>query len=272
MNFGLYLMNYYDKLLVMLIFISLVLGFGYFYLQDCKMIGVSMNFLVGNWVVGIELFYCFKDLIMFNIFIVGNSLIINGSGCLVNGNCYVEMVKYQLVVIGLLSMILSDNFIIFKMFGGVDIVMLMVEVVGIYYFNMKKFYQGILVVVGNWGWGYDIIVNVIVIGFGLLFSVGMVFLYGYNLDFSWVYDGLFILGWQVVLEIFYFQVLYGCMFNFVGIFMQGVKLVNFIVSFIQNLVKWQFLFNYVMFWGGDIIFDQLLCGCNFVGVIVIYNF
>lgn len=251
---------------------SSVSGFGYSYLQDRKMIGASMNFPVGNWAVGTELSYRPKDPITLNTSTAGNSPTTNGSGCLANGNCYVETAKYQLAVTGLLSMTPSDNPTILKMLGGADTATLMAEAVGIYYPNMKKSYQGIPVAAGNWGWGYDTTANAIATGAGSPPSVGTALSYGYNLDFSWVYDGSLIPGWQVVPEIFYFQALHGRTPNFAGTFMQGAKSANFIVSFIQNPAKWQFSLNYAMFWGGDTIFDQPLRGRNFVGATATYNF
>ncbi|MBW9336957.1 DUF1302 domain-containing protein, partial [Herbaspirillum sp. RU 5E] len=88
---------------------------------------------VGNWAVGTELSYRPKDPITLNTSTAGNSPTTNGSGCLANGNCYVETAKYQLAVTGLLSMTPSDNPTILKMLGGADTATLMAEAVGIYY-------------------------------------------------------------------------------------------------------------------------------------------
>ncbi|WP_171940288.1 DUF1302 domain-containing protein [Herbaspirillum rubrisubalbicans] len=272
MNFGLYLMNYHDKSPVMSTSTSSLSGFGYSYLQDRKMIGASMNFPVGNWAVGTELSYRPKDPITLNTSMAGNSPTTNGTGCLANGNCYVETAKYQWAVTGLLSMTPSDNPTILKALGGADTATLMAEAVAIYYPNMKRSYQGIPVAAGNWGWGYDTTANALATGAGTPPSVGTALSYGYNLDFSWVYDGSLIPGWQVVPEVFYFQALHGRTPNFAGTFMQGAKSANFIVSFIQNPAKWQFSLNYAMFWGGDTIFDQPLRGRNFVGATATYNF
>ena len=103
-------------------------------------------------------------------------------------------------------------------------------------------------------------------------SVGTALSYGYNFDFSWVYDGSVISGWQVVPEVYYFQALHGHTPNFAGTFMQGAKTANLIVIFIQNPAKWQFAINYAMFWGGDTIFDQPQRGRNFAGATATYNF
>ena len=95
---------------------------------------------------------------------------------------------------------------------------------------------------------------------------------GFNFDFSWVYDGSLIPGWQVVPEIYYFQALSGRTPNLAANFMKGAKSANFIVSFIQNPAKWQFTVNYATFWGGDASFDQPYSDRDFFGAFLSRNF
>src|SRR5450830_29528 len=272
LNLGLYLMNYHDKSPVMSTSTTSTSGFAYSYLEDRKMIGVSANFPVGNWAVGTELSYRPKDAVSLNTSAPGNSTTSTGStACLSNGHCYVETAKYQFALTGLLSLTPSDNGTILHLLGA-DTATLMAEAVAIYYPNLKSSYNGVPVAAGLWGWGYDTTVSTQATGSSTPAAVGSPLSYGYNFDFSWVYDGTVISGWQVVPEIYYFQAVKGHTPNATATFMQGAKTANFIISFIQNPAKWQFAINYAAFWGGDTILDQPLRGRNFVGATATYNF
>jgi len=96
--------------------------------------------------------------------------------------------------------------------------------------------------------------------------------WGYNFDFSWVYDGTVIPGWQLVPEVYYFQAVHGRTPNASGLFMQGAKSANFIVSLLQNPTKWQASINYAVFFGGSTVFDQPYRDRNFVGLTLARNF
>jgi len=273
LNLGLYAMVYHDKSPVMSTSSSSASGFGYSYLEDRKMFGVSANFPVGNWAVGTELSYRPKDAVSLNTSAAGNSTTATGSSaCLANGACYVETAKYQFALTGLLSLTPSDDGMLLHLLGGADTATLLSEAVAIYYPNLKNAYQGVPVAAGLWGWGYDTTANTLATGANTPAGVGTALSYGYNLDFSWVYDGSVIPGWQVVPEVYYFQALKGRTPNATATFMQGAKTANLIVSFIQNPAKWQFAVNYAMFWGGDTIYDQPLRGRNFAGATATYNF
>jgi hypothetical protein len=95
---------------------------------------------------------------------------------------------------------------------------------------------------------------------------------GYNLDFSWVYDGSLIPGWQVIPEVYFFHAVSGRTPNSSGLFMEGAKSDNFIVSFMQNPANWQFGLNYAKFWSGSRVFDQPYADRDFVGAYVSRNF
>ena len=76
----------------------------------------------------------------------------------------------------------------------------------------------------------------------------------------------------MVPEIYYFQAVSGRTPNAVGLFMEGAKSANIIISFLQNPTKWQFAINYAAFWGGSRVFDQPLRDRNFVGAVLSRNF
>jgi hypothetical protein len=271
-NFGLYMMNYHDKSPVMRTSSTSASGYEYTYLQDRKMYGISANFPVGNWAVGTELSYRPRDAVSLNTSAAGNSTTSLGSqACLSNGNCYVETARYQLAVTGMLSLTPSEHGAILHLLGA-DTATLLAEAVAIRYPHLQSQYQGVPVAAGLWGWGYDTTSSTIATGSSTPGGVGTGTSYGYNLDFSWVYDGTVVSGWQVVPEIYFFHALRGRTPNATATFMQGAKSANFTVSFIQNPAKWQFAFNYAKFWGGETVFDQPLRDRSFFGATASRNF
>jgi len=271
-NFGLYVMNYHDKSPVLSTSSTSAGGYQYSYLEDRKMLGLSANFPLGNWAIGTELSYRPKDAVALNPSAPGSSTTSLGSqACLSNGNCYVESAKYQLAVTGLLSLTPSDYGPILN-FLHADTATLLAEAVAIRYPHLQSQYQGIPVAAGLWGWGYDTTASTLATGASTPAGVGSATSYGYNFDFSWVYDGTVIPGWQVVPEIYFFQAVKGRTPNAMATFMQGAKSANFTVSFIQNPAKWQFAVNYAKFWGGDTVFDQPLRDRSFFGATLSRNF
>ncbi|WP_443114124.1 DUF1302 domain-containing protein [Herbaspirillum seropedicae] len=267
-NFGLYVMNYHDKSPV-LSTANTPSGLGYSYLEDRKMVGLSANFPLGNWAIGTELSYRPKDPVSLN----GSVPNANGGFCMVNGKCYVEAEKYQLAVTGLLSLSPSEHGSVLKALGA-DTATLMVEAVAIKYPNLKSSYGGIPVAAGLWGWGYDTTANAnrTLANGGNTAGVGSSTSYGYNFDFSWVYDGSVIPGWQVIPEIYFFHAVKGRTPNATATFMEGAKMANFTVTFMQNPAKWQVALNFAKFWGGASVFDQPLRDRSFYGMTVSRNF
>ena len=267
-NFGLYVMNYHDKSPV-LSTANTPSGLGYSYLEDRKMVGLSANFPLGNWAIGTELSYRPKDPVSLN----GSVPNANGGFCMVNGKCYVETEKYQLAVTGLLSLSPGEHGSVLKALGA-DTATLMVEAVAIKYPNLKSSYGGIPVAAGLWGWGYDTTANAnsTLANGGNTAGVGSSTSYGYNFDFSWVYDGSVIPGWQVIPEIYFFHAVKGRTPNATATFMEGAKMANFTVTFMQNPAKWQVALNFAKFWGGASVFDQPLRDRSFYGMTVSRNF
>jgi len=253
LNLGLYAMSYQDKSPQL----SLVNGPEWVFAEDRKMYGISANMPVGDWSVGTELSYRPKDAVALN----------TANGCAsTGGKCYVDEKKFQWAVTGMLSLTPSDYPTILGALGGAQTATLMAEAVAVYYPNLKKSYGGDLISAGAWGWGQEFSTT------GTPEAVGDKLSAGYNLDFSWVYDGTLVKGWQVVPEIYYFQAVSGRTPNSSGLFMEGAKSANFTVTFIQNPANWQFAVNYGKFWGGSRVFDQPLKDRDFIGAYVSRNF
>ncbi|MBP1313931.1 DUF1302 domain-containing protein [Herbaspirillum sp. 1130] len=267
-NFGLYVMNYHDKSPV-LSTANTASGLGYSYLEDRKMVGLSANFPLGNWAIGTELSYRPKDAVSLN----GSVLNANGGLCQTNGKCYIETEKYQLAITGMLSLTPSEHGAVLKTLGA-DTATLMVEAVAIKYPNLKSAYGGIPVAAGLWGWGYDTTANAsnTLANGGNTSGVGSATSYGYNFDFSWVYDGSVIPGWQVIPEVYFFHAVKGRTPNATATFMEGAKMANFTVTFTQNPAKWQVALNFAKFWGGASVFDQPLRDRSFYGMTISRNF
>ena len=276
LNLGLYAVNYHDKAPVLVTSATSASGFAYRYLEQRKMYGVSANFPLGNWAVGSELSYRPRDAVALNSSAPGlgatSQTAAGGArACLDNGNCYVEQKKFQWHVTGLLSLTPSDNAGLLGLLGA-DTGTLLAEAVMVRYPDLRDGYQGVPVAAGGWGWGYDSGVNARRTGAGVPAAVGSRNSYGYNFDFSWVYDGSVIPGWQVVPELFFFHAVKGHTPNSMATFMQGAKSANFTVSFIKNPASWQVSLNYARFWGGSSILDQPLRDRGFVGANVSRTF
>lgn len=266
-NFGLYAMRYHDKAPVVS-YANPLAGTGgqYSYLEGRTLFGVSTNFALGDWAIGAELSYRPRDAV--SLHPLGQNATDNGF-CLAGGKCYVDEKKYQMHLTGLLSMTPGDYGGILN-FLGADTATLLAEAVAVRYPNLKSSYDGVPVAAGYWGWGFLTASDV---GFGSgPVSVGDKNSWGYNLDFSWTYDGKLIPGWQVTPEIYYFQAVKGRTPNAMALFMEGAKSANFIVTFTQNPAKWAFAVNYAKFWGGSSVLDQPLRGRDFFGAYVTRNF
>jgi hypothetical protein len=257
LNLGFYAMSYNDK--------SPQLSFnadgsgapGWVFMENRHLFGISANFPIGDWAVGTELSYRPRDAVSLN----------PDSGCEGNGgNCFVDEKKFQWHLTGLLSMTPSDYGWLLNALGGAQTATVMAEAVVVAYPGLKKYYNGDPIGAGAWGWGLE--TNPA----GTPEAVGSKTSWGYNLDFSWVYDGTLISGWQVIPEIYYFQAVKGRTPNLMGQFMEGAKSANFVLSFAQNPTTWQFGVNYATFWGGKRVFDQPYKDRDFFGAYVSRNF
>lgn len=257
LNLGAYAMAYHDKAPQFSYNANGSGNVGWAYAEDRTLYGVSANFPLGDWAIGSELSYRPKDAVALN----------SATGCGgTSGNCYVDEKKLQWHLTGLLSLTPSDYPFILNALGGASTATLLAEAVVVRYPKLKSTYNGEFVSAGGWGWGLENDPG------GTLESVGTKNSWGYNFDFSWVYDGSVIPGWQVIPEIYYFQAVKGRTPNAMALFMEGAKSANFIVNFVHNPATWQFGVNYAKFWGGGRVFDQPLKDRDFFGAFVSRNF
>jgi len=256
MNLGFYAMSYQDKAPQF----SLASGSPeWVFAEDRKMYGVSANFPLGDWAIGSELSYRPKDAVALNW---------ANSGCADNGGkCWVDEKKFQWHLTGMLSMTPASYGGILKALGGASTATLMAEAVVVAYPGMKRSYGQDMVSAGGWNWGQEFTG-----AGGTPESVGSKTSWGFNLDYSWTYDGSLIKGWQVTPEIYYFQAVKGRTPNAMATFMEGAKSANLIVTFAQNPTTWQWAVNYGKFWGGSRVFDQPLKDRDFFGAYVSRNF
>ena len=257
LNLGVYAMNYHDKAPQFSLNINDTGAIGWTFPENRKLYGISANFPLGDWAIGSELSYRPKDAVALNSAV---------SGCASqNGNCWADDKRLQWHLTGILSLTPNTGAGILNLLGA-DTATLLAESVVIRYPKLKQTYGGDPIAAGAWGWGQEFDPT------AAPEAVGTKTSWGYNFDFSWVYDGTLIPGWQVVPEIYYFQAVSGRTPNSIGLFMQGAKSANVIVSFIQNPATWQASINYAAFWGGQRVFDQPYHDRNFIGLTLSRNF
>jgi hypothetical protein len=257
LNLGAYVLNYNDKAPNFSTNAGGTGALGWAYAENRRVYGISANLPLGDWAIGTELSYRPRDAVSLNS---------AASGCSSqNGNCWVDEKKFQWHLTGLYSMTPSNAGAVLKVLGA-DTATLMAEAVVVRYPNLQQMYGVDPISAGGWGWGQEFDPT------GAPTPMGSRTSWGYNLDFSWVYDGTLIPGWQVVPEIYYFQAVKGRTPNASGLFMEGAKSVNLIVSFLQNPTTWQASINYAAFWGGKRVFDQPYRDRNFVGLTLSRNF
>jgi hypothetical protein len=266
-NLGVYAMNYHDKAPVV---VQDSIGAPqYTYLEDRKLFGISANFPIGNWAIGSELSYRPKDAVPLNS-------MSNGGVC-PDSKCYVEEAKYQLHLTALLQLTPGDYGTILNLLGA-DTSMLLAEVAAESYPNLQDYYTSnagtLTVMPGAWTWGALNASDSIIAAGGAPGSAPVIATknsWAYNFDYSWTYDGSLIPGWQVTPEIFYFQAVKGYSPSASGVFMEGAKSANYVLTFTQNPAKWVVGFNYAKFWG-DNVFVQPLLNRDYYGGYASYNF
>jgi len=256
MNLGVYAMNYHDK--APQLHIDPASGNASLdYLENRQLYGLSANMPLGDWALGTELSYRPRDAVSLNPAIDGCASLA--------GNCWVDSRRWQWHLTGLYSMTPSNAKGALD-FLHADTATLLAEAVLIRYPGLKQQYGQEIVSSGIYGWGQETNPNATPMAMGTATSSG------WNFDFSWVYDGTLIPGWQVQPEVYYFQALSGRTPNASALFMSGAKSANFVVTFMQNPTNWQVALNYTHFWGGSSVFDQPLRDRDFVGVYVQRNF
>jgi hypothetical protein len=257
LNLGAYVINYNDKALNFSTNAGGSGAPGWAYAENRRLYGLSANLPLGDWSIGSELSYRPRDAVAVNPAI---------SGCASNnGNCWADEKKLQWHLTGLLSLTPSNASGLLGLLGA-DTATVMAESVVVRYPSLKQFYGDDPIAAGAWGWGQEFNAA------GTPTPVGTKTAWGYNVDFSWVYDGTLIPGWQVVPEIYYFQAVKGRTPNGAGQLMEGAKSVNLTVSFIQNPATWQATINYAAFFGGRSVLDQPYRDRNFLGLTLSRNF
>jgi hypothetical protein len=257
MNLGAYAMNYHDKGPNFSTNAGGTGAAGWAYAENRRLVGLSANMPLGDWAVGTELSYRPRDAVALNP---------AASGCSFNnGNCWVDEKKLQWHLTGILAMTPNNAGALLGALGA-DTATLMAEAVAVRYPKLQQTYGSDPISAGAWGWGQEFDAA------AAPEAVGTKTSWGFNFDFSWVYDGTLIPGWQVVPEIYYFQAVKGRTPNAAGQFMEGAKSVNLIVGFVRNPATWQASVNYAMFSGGKRVFDQPYRDRNFVGVTLSRNF
>ncbi|MTJ80053.1 MAG: DUF1302 domain-containing protein [Telmatospirillum sp.] len=259
LNLGAYLINYQDKIPVT--------GFStsgaqeWVFVPNRRLYGLSASFPLGDWAIGSELSYRPRD-----------TVTLNPIDCQMagkTGGCYEDKSKYQLAISGTLAMDESDyRYVVGSL--GADQASLIVEAVGVKYADLAPTFRGIPVAAAGLGWG-----NAQANPTGLpgpSLPTGTSTSWGYNIDFSWTYDGTVLPGWRVIPEVFFFHAVSGRTPNSMAQFMAGAKSANFSLTFAQNPQDWQVGVNYSKFWGTGSPFDQPLGDRDFVGIYASRNF
>jgi hypothetical protein len=256
LNLGAYAINYHDKS-PSFTFNNPNGALGWVYGEDRRLYGVSANFPVGNWAVGAEFSYRPKDAVTINA---------ATTGCASQGGkCWVDTAREQTAVTAMFSLTPDTASTVLRLLGA-DSGTLLAEAVAIRFPHLQSQYGDDLISAGGWGWGQENSPN------GMPRSVGTRNSSGVNFDFSWVYDGTLIPGWQVVPEVYYFRALSGRTPNGAATFMKGAQSINLTLSFIKNPASWQAAINFAKFSGGDSVFDQPYRDRSFVGLTLSRNF
>lgn len=272
-NYGFYAMNYHDKL-PSLRFINGQSEYQWNFLEDRKLYGASMNFSVGNWAIGTELSYRPKEAIAlsgcFQPGMVGDN--VAGLAPAAECNQYIDGKRWQWHITGLLSLTPGDHGAFLNALGA-DTATLLAEAVVVHFPDLKSVYLrnapdgtpvAQLPAAGLWNWSDD--------GGATVYGAGTKTSSGINLDFSWVYDGSIIPGWQVVPGLYFFQAIDGRTPTLGANFMKGARVANFYVNFIQNPATWQLTLNYATYGGGARPFDQPYGDRHFFGAVLSRNF
>ncbi len=272
-NFGLYALNYHDKT-PNLRFINGQSEGQWAFLEDRRLYGASVSFPAGNWAIGAELSYRPKDAIAlsgcFDPALPGD----NVAGLAPAAACdqYVDGKRWQMHLTGILSLTPGDHGPLLKLLGA-DTATLMAEAVVVHYPGMKPVFLrnapdgtpvAQLPAAGLWNWSDD--------GGATVYGAGTKTSWGFNFDFSWVYDGSIIPGWQVTPGLYHFRAVAGRTPNLAATFMKGARVTNFYMLFTQNPANWQLGINAARYGGGSSPFDQPYGDRNFFGAFLSRNF
>jgi hypothetical protein len=276
LDLGFYFINYHDKMPVLN---SLADGrLQWEYLENRKMYGMSANFPVGNWAVGVEASYRPKEAVaLTSCFGTASSdldLVTNSPAALINCPMFIDQKKYQMHLTGILSMTPGDHGWFLDLLGA-QTATFIGEAVWIHFPGVgpdKRFFRTIEGVsvqqapAAGYGFWKD---ELNAAGFFNVAGVGDEDSYGFTVDFNWAYDNKIIKGWQVIPGLTYFQALGGMTPTLTANYFSGAKSVNVYVLFNQNPPsKWQAGLNFTNYWGNN----QLLADRDFIGGFLTRNF
>jgi hypothetical protein len=281
LDLGLYFLNYHDKMPVLNTLADGRLQWEY--LEDRKLYGVSANFPVGNWAVGIETSYRPKEAVaLTSCYGQGGELdlITNGP---VGINCpsWIDKKKYQTHLTGILLLTPGDHGWLLDLLGA-QTAAFTGEAVWIHFPGVhpdKRFdrtFDGVPVTqvpaAGYGFWEGPAVTRDIGAGplpYKTAAGQGTENSYGYTVDFNWTYDNKILKGWQVIPGITFFHAVEGFTPTLTANYFEGAKSLNFYTLFNQNPPsRWQAGLNYTNFFGRN----QLLADRDFIGGFLTRNF
>lgn len=277
-DFGAYYLNYHDK--------NPVLGYDsnfkyqWKFLEDRKLFGVSANFPVGDWAVGMELSYRPKDAVaLTGCYNAGGQLDFQVNAAVVDCQQWIDQKKYQLHLTGQLQLTPSDYGTILKGLGNADTAYLTAEAVFIRYPGVSpdqryvRTVNGVSVVQApSAAYGYWNDNSTIgSLGYPIGAAVGTANSWGYAIDFNWTYDSKLIQGWLVTPGVTFYHAVKGDTPAYYATFLQDVKSMNVYVNFVQNPATWQAGVNYTTYFGADKL-RQGFGDRDFIGGYVSRNF
>lgn len=277
-DFGFYAMNYHDKTPNLAYSTGAAQQLQWNFLPDRKLFGVSANTSLGDWAVGAELSYRPKDAVALTACAdagTGGTAQDFTPTAAPSTVCpgWIDNKRYQMHLTALYSLIPS-NAGAFLDFMGAQTGTFLGEFVVIHYpgINQNKLVSrtvnGVAIeqvpAAGLWWLPSS--------GTGVTKGFGDATSMGYMFDFSLVYDGSLIKGWQVIPGMFVQHAVKGSTPNFLGNWLEGAKAVNFYVNFVQNPAHWQAGVNVTKFFGGKNPTNQPYGDRDFVGAYLSRNF
>jgi hypothetical protein len=277
-NFGFYAINYHDKTPNLAYSTGADALLQWNFLPNRKLYGVSANTSLGDWAVGTELSYRPKDAVALTACAdagTGGTAQDFTPTSAPTQRCpgWVDNKRWQFHLTGIYSLIPSNAGAFLKMVGA-DTGTFLGEFVVIHYPGIsqdklvRRTIDGVAVeqapVAGLWWLPSS--------GSGVTKGFGDATSMGYMFDFSLVYDGSIIPGWQVIPGVFVQHAVKGSTPNFIGNWLEGGKAVNFYMNFVQNPATWQGGVNLTKFFGGKTPTHQPLGDRDFIGFYLSRNF
>jgi hypothetical protein len=277
-NFGFYAINYHDKTPNLAYSTGADALLQWNFLPNRKLYGVSANTSLGDWAVGTELSYRPKDAVALTACAdagTGGTAQDFTPTSAPTQRCpgWVDNKRWQFHLTGIYSLIPSNAGAFLKMVGA-DTGTFLGEFVVIHYPGIsqdklvRRTIDGVAVeqapVAGLWWLPSS--------GSGVTKGFGDATSMGYMFDFSLVYDGSIIPGWQVIPGVFVQHAVKGSTPNFIGNWLEGGKAVNFYMNFVQNPATWQGGVNLTRFFGGKTPTHQPLGDRDFIGFYLSRNF